>query len=174
MISPLTRLLGLIAVCGMLVSSPAMGEDHRVSSDALSSLGLGEMRQATDARGLHVRGHGSYASVGGGSWAFGGITVHTPLGTWSQGGIDADTYSDVAKTHVGTARVSATPRGAVVRIPQMEVVIEELDSAGNLLPVGRIRLSGGVAAGNSALNTPRTTTGMAGTRRPMVWPSYGW
>ncbi len=158
----MTRLAGFALVCGLFVGGPAMAEDHAVSAAALSSLGLGDMQTANDVRGLQVRGRGSYASVGGGSWAFGGITVYSGFGMWSQGGIDADSYSAVDKSHYGSAHASADPRGAVVRVPQMQVVVNELDSAGNVVPVAFVDISGGVAAGNAALrHSSKTAPGPA-------------
>lgn len=111
----------LFAVVALLAAAPVMAEDHKVSSDALSSLGLGKMNSVSEERGMDVRGHGTLAFVGGGSMAFGGISYHGEMSTVSFGGIDANSYKAFDKPYYAPAKASADPTTSTVVIGPVKV-----------------------------------------------------
>ncbi len=111
----------LFTILALLAAAPVMAEDHKVSQDALSSLGLGKMTKVSEARGMDVRGHGTMAFVGGGSMAFGGITYYGEMSTVSFGGIDANSYKAFDKPYSGTAKASADPTTSTVAIGPVSV-----------------------------------------------------
>ena len=49
-------IFALVAVLAVVIAAPALAEDGNISQTTLSSLGLGDLQQMSDAEGTQVRG----------------------------------------------------------------------------------------------------------------------
>lgn len=72
----------VVCVIGAMVfvASPAFAEDGRVPSSKLASLGLGNMKVASDEDGMKVRGSAAFATTSGFSLAFSTLPLFLGFG----------------------------------------------------------------------------------------------
>ncbi|MBI85706.1 MAG: hypothetical protein CMJ81_21130 [Planctomycetaceae bacterium] len=128
------RMRNFLALLGiLLITGPAFADTDRVTQDALSALGLGDLQSISDTDGMEIRGKASaFSMVRGTTTIFGQLT--TPDTQNFVVGSDVNTVHGNAEN----TNAAATATSAKDHLSVMGMTLGPISNNGNQIYLGNI------------------------------------